>query len=48
MVSFEQATGDPHNIQVLILQLAFGKTNNGRKLQGRAMRHKSPYECILY
>lgn len=48
MVTFQQAEGDPHQLQVLMLQLAFGKTNNGRKLQGRAMRHKSPYECVMY
>jgi Centromere DNA-binding protein complex CBF3 subunit, domain 2 len=47
-VSFRQTEGDPHDLQVLILQMAFGKTNRGRKLQGRAMRHKHPYECVMY
>lgn len=46
--SFWQNQGDPHEIQVLILQMVFGKVNNGKKLQGRAMRHKSPYECVMY
>jgi Centromere DNA-binding protein complex CBF3 subunit, domain 2 len=48
MVQFLQSRGDPHELQVWILQLAFGKVNSGKKLQGRAMRHKSPYECVLY
>lgn len=48
MATFRQGNNDPHELQLWVLQLAFGKTNGGKKLNGRALRHKDPYECVLY
>lgn len=48
MTTFRQGNNDPHELQLWVLQLAFGKTNGGKKLNGRALRHKDPYECVLY
>ena len=38
---------DPHQIFLMITQFAFGKTNNGRVLYGRATRHKNPKLCCV-
>ena len=38
---------DPHEMFVDIMQLAFGKTNNGLKLFGRVARHKDPRLCAV-
>lgn len=38
-------TTDPHSIFILVMQLAFGKTNKGKKLFGRIARHKDVRKC---
>ena len=38
-------TTDPHSIFILVMQLAFGKANKGKKLFGRVARHKDVRKC---
>lgn len=38
---------DPSPMQILILQIATGKTNHGQKLYGRVLRHKNPELCAF-
>ena len=38
---------DLHPIMVMITQLPFGKTNHGRILYGRSMRHRNVFLCSI-
>ena len=38
---------DVHQMLLMVTQLPFGKTNHGRKLYGRATRHKNAHLCAV-
>ena len=44
---FWQGEADPYPIHILIVAMCQGKTNQDKKLFGRAMRHRDPEMCPL-
>jgi hypothetical protein len=44
---FWTGTQDPHPMHILIMQICQGKTNDDKKLWGRAMRHRDVHMCAI-
>jgi Centromere DNA-binding protein complex CBF3 subunit, domain 2 len=46
-INVDQNSNDVHPLFVMIMQIAFGKTNNGQSRYGRAIRHKDVTLCCI-
>jgi hypothetical protein len=44
---FWTGTQDPHPMHIVIMQICQGKTNDDKKLWGRAMRHREVHMCAI-